>query len=480
MRKGLTKFVSVALTLVLVAEPAVLAQEELPDFGSRADSVLSKTRERMLGRSVILQLRNAGVINDDPLLNEYIGLLGSHIASHANDGDFGFDFLVIDDDSINAFAMPGGVIGIHAGLLLATENESELAGVLAHEITHVTQRHIARSIAAQRGSTLRTLAASLAAAVLARAAGGGAEATTGAITAAQALGVQRQINFTRSHEHEADRIGMGILASAGFSPAGMASFFEKLSGRASLSAVVIPEMLRTHPTSSGRIAEARARARQLPRIEHEDSTAYGLAKARIRVLTARTDEAALAYYRQRADSQDPADLYGRALSLMRGNLNDQAERIFRELQTEDPNVIAYRIGRAEALFADGLDAQAMAVYREAVAMSPRNIPLVISYGEALINSGRPDEAHEILLDLLNNVDPTPPQIELLARAASAEGDMINSYHYLAEYYASIGNPRLAIAQLNMALQAPGLNSVQRARFTVRLDEFQEWLEETER
>jgi predicted Zn-dependent protease len=479
MRKFLSKLVSIALATVLVVEHTALAQD-LPDFGSRADSALTKTRERILGRSIILQLRNAGVINDDPLLNEYISLLGSQLASQANQGDFEFNFFVIDDATINAFAMPGGVIGIHAGLLLASESENELAGVIAHEVTHVTQRHIARSMAAQRGSSLMTLAASLAAALLSSSSGASPNSTMGAITAVQALAAQRQINFTRAHEYEADRIGMGILADAGFDPSGMASFFEKLSQRESLSPSAIPEMLRTHPTSSGRISEARARARQLPRSDREDSLAYGLAKARLRVLTARTNEEAVAYYRVRADSTNPADRYGRALSLMRVGLSDQAERIFRELREEHPTVIAFRIGRAEALMADGLDEQAMAVYREAVALSPRNIPLVVSYGEALMNAGRPAEAHKILLDLLNNVDPTPKQIDLLARAANAEGDQINAHHYMSELYASVGNVELAITQLRLALDSPGLNNVQRARFTARLGEFQEWLAEAER
>jgi predicted Zn-dependent protease len=466
------------LACLLVAEPIALAQE-LPDFGSPADSVLSKAREKMLGRSVILQLRNAGVIVDDPLLNEYIGLLGSQLASQVNDGDFDFEFFVIDDDSINAFAMPGGVIGVHTGLLLATENESELAGVMAHEVSHVTQRHIARSIYDRQRTSILSMAAVLAAALLG-ASGGNGDVAMGAAAAAQAAAVQQQINFTRANEYEADRIGMGVLSRSGFDPIGMASFFEKLGRRESRSADVIPELLRTHPTSNDRISEARARARQLPRTNHVDSLGYGLAKARIRVLSARTPETAEAYYRLLADSTDPADRYGYALSLSVTGRHDQAERIFRALGTENPSVIAYRIGRAEALMAAGLDEQAMAVYAEANALSPRNVPLVISYGEALIVSGKAAEAHAVLLDLLNNVDPAPAQIELLARAANAEGDIINAHHYMSEYYASIGNLPLAIAQLNMALEAPGLNSVQRARFNARIDEFEEYLAEAER
>jgi len=454
--------------------------QELPDFGSPADSVLSKSREKQLGRSVIAELRRAGAIVDDPQLTEYIGLLGSELASHVNDGDFSFEFFVIDENVINAFAMPGGVIGVNSGLILATDNESELAAVIAHEVSHVTQRHIARAMYDQQRGGMMTMAATIAAMLLAGSSGSSGDAAMGAAMAIQAAGIQRQINFTRSNEYEADRIGMGVLSSAGFDPAAMASFFEELSRRESSAADVIPEMLRTHPSGSGRISEARARARQLPRTTPQDSMGYGLAKARIRVLSARTPADAMSYYRAREASTDPADRYGRALSLMGVGLADQAESIFRQLSGEYPNVIAFRIGRAEALLADGLDEQAMGVYAEANSLSPRNIPLVTSYAGALIEAGQPEKAHEILLDLLNNVNPTPAQIELIARAADAEGDRINSHHYMSEYFASIGELRLAIAQLEMALDVPTINSVQRARFLARIKEFRDYLAEAER
>jgi predicted Zn-dependent protease len=237
-------------------------------------------------------------------------------------------------------------------------------------------------------------------------------------------------------------------------------------------------MLRTHPLSTGRVAEARARSSQLPRVNHVDSIGYGLAKARIRVLFARRPDDALAYYQLRADSGDPADRYGLALSLDRSHRNDEAERIFRELSDEFPGVVAYRIGRAEALLADGLDELAAQVYEDALRVSPRNTSLVISYAEAMIEMGRPAGAHAILLDLLNNVRPTPGQIQLLARAAEAEGDLINAYHYLSEYFASVGDFELAVAQLQKALTLDGINDFQSRRFRARIVEFEEVLAES--
>ncbi len=185
------------------------------------------------------------------------------------------------DERINAFALPGGYIGVNSGLLLASETESELAGVLAHEISHVTQRHIARAAYDSQRTSIMSMAAMLAALVLGAASDMGGDAMQGVVTASQALAAQRQINFTRAHEHEADRVGIELLSGAGFDPYGMASFFEKLGRRYGGSSQYVPEMLLTHPVSADRVAEARERARQLPAVTHTSSPTYALAKAQI-------------------------------------------------------------------------------------------------------------------------------------------------------------------------------------------------------
>ena len=295
------------------------------------------------------------------------------------------------------------------------------------------------------------------------------------MTGAQAAAIQRQINFTRAHEAEADRVGMDVLARAGFDPNGMASFFEKLMRKTSASSRYVPEMLQTHPVSTSRIAEARGRARQLPHTDHADSMGYGLMKARLRVLSAKRPEEAMAAFAPVADSDRPDDRYGRALALLGVGRDDEAESIFNALSTEYPNVIAFRIGQAEALMAAGLTRQAIDLYEEGERLYPRNVPFVISYAKALIAAGRPDIAHELLLDLLNNVPPTPEQILLIARAANAEGAIINAYQYMAEYYASIGDLKLAISQLKLALDVPEVTSIERARLQARMDEFVSYL-----
>jgi predicted Zn-dependent protease len=471
---------SLLLAVALLGSASAETRGQLPDFGSPADVALSKDREQQLGRGVMLQLRNANVVVDDPQLSEYISTLGGQLASAANDGNFKFNFFFVKDNQINAFALPGGFVGVNAGLILASDNESELAGVLAHEVSHVTQRHIARAMYDNQRTSIMSMATMLAALLLGAATDMSGDAMTGIVMGSQGLAAQRQINFTRSNEHEADRVGMEVLAAAGFDTTGMSSFFEKLSKRYGGQQRFVPAILQTHPVTTERVAEARLRARQLPVNEHTDSVGYTLAKARLQVLTAPTPEAAFALFKDKLDSKAPADRYGLALSSMGMSLNDNAERLFRELSAEDPTVIAYRIGRAEALMASGSAESAMKLYKDDVRLFPRNVPLTISYAEALIASGQPAEAHELLLDLLNNVDPTPEQLRLIARAANAEGDVGNAYFYMSYYYASIGNLPLAIGQVRLALETPEVHTVDRQRFDARLRQLIDYLPDDER
>lgn len=465
-----------SLACLLLAGTAAAQDHDLPDFGSPAEGVLGQTQEAQLGRRVMLQLRSAGALLEDPQLDEYVGALGARLAGNVSDGQQQFEFFVVDDHDINAFALPGGHIGVNAGLITATDSESELASVLAHEISHVTQHHVARAIYDNQRTSLVSMAAMLAAMVLGAATNAQGNAMQGVVAAAQAATIQNQINFTRANEYEADRVGIEVLSAAGFDPQAMARFFEKLGRRYGLSEQHVPALLQTHPVTTERVAEARARARQLPAANPPDSVSYGLMKARVRVLTAATPQAALAYF----DAQQhpsTAERYGRALALMGVARNDEAERTFRELAKSAPEVIAYRIGEGQALRASGLDDQALAVFKEANDLFPRNMPLTLAYSEALIAAGQPGEAHRLLLDLLNqpHVRPAPEQIRLLARAANAEGDVGNAYSYMAEYYVSLGNLPLALNQLRMALEAPGVNAVDRARFEARSAELRQYL-----
>ena len=414
---------------------------------------------------------------EDPLVNEYINEIGRRIASQSNDGSHSFQFFVVEDERINAFALPGGYIGVHTGLLEATRNEDELAGVLAHEVAHVTQRHIARAIHANQRQSIMTTAMMLGAIILGAA--GGSDAFQAGMAVAQGTAAQAQVNFTRSNEHEADRIGITALADAGYDPHGMASFFEVMARQQPASlAMRAPEFLRTHPVTTDRIAEARVRAQDYPRVQSSDSTNYGLARARMIVSRHDTAAEAIAFFERRDyENQTDIEKYGRAVAYQRAGRHLDARRIYEDLLSGDQKVIAYHIGLGQSQLDLEQYSAGAKTFDRAVELFPRNVPLVVMYGEHLIRLGRADEAHELLLDLLNNVPPTPEQVRLIARAAADAGDSAESYYYMSEYRLMTGDLIGGIRYLQQALQLPELQEIQRIRFEARIDFIREYMTE---
>ncbi|MDH4105771.1 MAG: M48 family metalloprotease, partial [Gammaproteobacteria bacterium] len=417
------------------------------------------------------------MVLDDPEVHEYIQSLGLRLSSLAQDGNRDFNFFVVRDPAINAFALPGGFIGIHSGLMLETKNESELAGVLGHEIAHVTQRHIARGLEARSRANLMSTAAMLAA-ILVGAAGGSSDATMGAITAAQNMAAQAGINFTRENEYEADRIGIGVLAAAGFDPNAMPAFFDTMFRRTQLAPDRVPELLRTHPVTSNRIAESKDRALQYPPVSPKDSLSYSLMKERIRVLLVSRTGDPREYYA--AIGKNEADLslaqvYGRGLAQLYGGDAAGAVEAFTRLRQQYPEILAFHTALGQAQLSGGQTREALDTLERARALAPRNVPVTVRYGEALMQAGRPKRAHEVLLDLFNNTPPTQEQIRLTAMAANAAGDVADAYSYMAEYHLMGGDLMLAINQLELALSVPNLTDQQRAKFVARLKEIREWL-----
>lgn len=467
----------VACAGLLLAPDLSRAQVNLPDIGSPADAILSKSDEARIGQAIMRNIRATGKLVEDPQITEYVNEIGHRIAAYANEGEHRFTFFVVDDPNINAFALPGGYIGVHTALLEATRSEDELAGVLAHEIAHVTQRHIARAVHAnQRQSILST--AIMLGAILAGAAGGSGDAVQGAIAVAQGTAVQQQINFTRSNEYEADRVGIKALANAGFDPQGMASFFEVISRETQPVESRIPEFLRTHPVSSARIAEARSRARDVEVTPVPDTTDYGIAQARLQVSRQSTAEDAVSVFERKAyERQTDTERYGRAVAYLRAGRNREANRIFEELASKDKKVIAYHIGLAQSqLSLEQID-EARATFDRAMELFPRNVPLIVHYAQALMQLGEPKVAHRILLDLFNTTPPTPDQVRLIARAAIDAGDVAEAHYYMAEYSLMIGDLVQGVHFLRQALAVPELQEIQRIRFEARIDFIREYMTE---
>jgi len=478
MRSLATQFATLLATALLTLSAGTQAANEgddLPDIGSPAEAMMTLDDEYQIGRMIVRGLRDQDQILEDPEVTEYVRSIGYRLSSQAHDGAQRFNFFMVRDNTINAFALPGGFIGVNTGLMLETKNESELAGVLAHEIAHVTQRHIARSIAAQSRSSIVSTAAMLAAILVGAAAGGGGDAAMAGMAAAQSLAIQQQISFTRANETEADRVGLGILARSGFNPEGMPDFFETMSRRAGLSEANVPEMLRTHPVTVNRIAETKERAAQIQIEPQPDSLSYAITRERLRVLSTPAGKNPLDYYNatiQNEPDATAAQIYGRALALMMSGKAQQAVPVFQRLRDADPTVLQYHTALGQAQLQAKQDKAALNTLAHARELFPRNVAVTVRYAEALMQLGDPKKAHEILLDLFNVVPPTPEQARLTALAANAAGDVADSYYYMSEYHVMSGDLLLAVNQLQLALAVPKITSVQRARFQARLEEIQ--------
>jgi beta-barrel assembly-enhancing protease len=471
LNRLLILFTACMVTAAAGADP----HRDLPDIGSPADTVFTRSQADRIGRTIVHQLREQGSVLEDPEVADYILSLGHRIAAHAHEGEHRFDFFVVNDDAINAFALPGGYIGINTGLITATRSESELAGVLAHEIAHVTQKHIARRIAATGRTSILATAAVLAAIML----GASGDMVPAAIMSAQGIAIQEQINYTRSNEYEADRVGLHFLAQAGLDPMGMPSFFEVLARDAGSPGSRAPEFLQTHPLSSARIAETRNRAERTEARTIFESPAYDLMRARIRALNARTSDHALAIFRadlnREGDSASPATRYGWALALIRAGRYDEAVPVLEQLRAEDEATVVLHSALGEALILAGRPDEGLAVFEQAARLFPRNRPLTVRYAEALIRTRHFDQAHVLLLDLFNNVRPTPPQVRLIANAADAAGQKAEALYYMSEYHLLTGQLHMALEKLRLALLEPDLQPWQESRFEARIAELEPYL-----
>jgi beta-barrel assembly-enhancing protease len=258
------------LWLALALTPRALAQGALlPDLGGSDRADLSPQAERRIGETIMREARADPAYIDDPEVDDYLNSLGARLSAAAPGARHDFEFFALRDPTVNAFALPGGFIGVHTGLVTVTENESELASVLAHEIGHVTQRHIARLLGAQQRMQIPILAAVAAAILMARS---NPELAAAASTAAQAGGVQAQINYTRDFEREADSVGFQTLSAAGFDVRGMAQMFDLMQKTMRIADDgTVPGYLRTHPLNTERIANAQNRAASAPYRQHPDS-----------------------------------------------------------------------------------------------------------------------------------------------------------------------------------------------------------------
>jgi predicted Zn-dependent protease len=467
---------------LLHAQSLAPRAQPLPDLGDESQAMLSPMQERKLGESVIRQVRASGAYMDDPEVNDYLEQLGHRLVAAVPEGRQEFEFFAVPDSAINAFALPGGYIGVNTGLILLAQNESELAAVLAHEISHVTQHHITRMIAGQQRTLLMSLAA-LAVAIAAARAGGG-QAASAAVASAQALSLQSQLNFTRDHEYEADRIGFQRLDASGYDVTAPATFMERLQRASRFNdGGNTPSYLRTHPITYERIAEAQSRAQGKPYRQITDSLDFHLVRALLRSYSGTPQEAVKSFESSLAErkfNNEIAARYGLVASLLRTRDYKRAKSEMATLEKMAPPhpMIDAMIGH---VYLDAGDVE-LAVSRFGTALTryPNKMQLIYDYPEALLTANRPKEAVTFLERELVRFPNDGRLHRSAAKTYAALGKQMQQHRHQAEFYAWQGDLRGAVTQLELASKAGDGDFYQASVVETRLRTLRQELQEQQR
>ncbi|NOZ10741.1 MAG: M48 family metallopeptidase [Gammaproteobacteria bacterium] len=467
-----TRHLSFLITLFMVViTPAGAQIGDLPDLGDQSAAIISAAEERELGENFMRSARHQLRFLDDPELNAYIQSLGYKLAKLSGSRQK-FHFFIINDNSLNAFAVPGGFIGVHTGLILTTQTEAELASVLAHETAHISQRHLARMIArSKEKSSLPTIATLIAAAML------GGQAAEAAIAMTAAKSVKNQLDYTREFEREADRVGMQILAKAQFEPRAMSSFFQRLQTSSRIYDMGAPEFLRTHPVTSNRIAEARARADRYPKSFTQDSAAFHRFRVRARVLSSDDPEQTVKYFigglKSGKFTNENAYRYGYSLALLKANRLGEANKQVALLLSRNPGEIDYQMLKADIDLAMGRLSASLDLLTRAHQSYPHNPVINQRYASALLRGGQADKAKQLLRKVLRKHPNNPVLYEMLADAAENSGDPLTSHRALAEFYYLSGNAHAAIDQLKIASRYTRGNFYDQSGVDARMQEIKD-------
>ena len=446
-----SKYIAFVLLSVLAVVATIQASAQrsfdLPDIGDPTAATLPLSQEKRLGHIISRQLRSQLPIIEDVELNEYLTSLGKKLLSASTNNTLDFQFLLVDTPQINAFATPGGVIAINRGLVLVAESESELVGVLAHEIAHVTQRHLARLLSESKKLNwvgyLATISAVLAAAYNSQLAQLGTYAGI-------AVPIERTLNYSRTFEHEADWLGMQLMVEANYDPFGMPKFFNQLQsyGRGD----TVPEFLRTHPLTAKRISDSLNRADLYKGNYRHSSTEFVYAKAR---LIALTDTRRALASKPVVETNVNANQYQRAVALTHTGKAAQAIRLLESIRT-DRAVLAIDLALAEAYLAQSNHRSALALLKSLNEVHPGRESIMYQIGNALISAGKPAQALTRLRQFAQS-QHTPSLDKLIAKAATQKGEIWLGHKHLANYHQANGRMQVALEQLALAEKDPRIN-----------------------
>jgi predicted Zn-dependent protease len=474
MIKTITNIVGTAVSIFVLGTSSVAAantKNDLPEIGVVASSAISLNKEVLIGDALMRQLRGQAPIIKDPLLDEYIQDIGNRLVAQADNVKFPYEFFIINSPDINAFAFFGGHIGIHTGLIFNAKNESELASVLAHEVSHVTQRHIARSIEARQKSSPLQIASLLGSILLAAV---NPEVGMAAISVSNAASTQSSINYTRQNEKEADRVGIGILANAGFDPNGASSFFGILAEKNRLKSTPLAFLL-THPLPESRIADARTRAATFRPRNIPESINFHLAKSRILARYYANPQRNIEYFSEILRNQSyvfqQAAEYGLTLSYLANEQFEPALKLIEGLLQQEPNNLFYLDAYTDIAIEMKQHQKAIDKLSAQIVHTPYNRVLTLNLANVLIKTEDFEQATSLLKDYLLINPDNLLAYELLSDAYSRSEQKLEMHQVKAEVYALVAAYPRAIDELHNAYNYADERNIERKRIRARIEQF---------
>ena len=424
---------------------------ELPLLGDSSSGIVSKQQEYQLGRTWLKVFRSRVKEHDDPLMQLYFEELIYNLAVFSDLENPELELVIIKNPTMNAFAVPGGVIGIHTGLFAFAENEDQMVSVLAHELAHLSQRHFARGLEARRSSSIVTLAGLLAGLVVAATVGG--DAGMAAMSASQAYAAESQLRYSRSNEQEAERIGLQTMERSGRDPAAAGDMFETLLAKTRYSGTRIPEFLLTHPVTEKRIADARGRSMGSSRRHYLEHPDYYLMQARATVAmdsSAKTSVIKFQTELQNNTLRPDAANYGLALAYLNTRELIKAKTLIAALLTAQPRQIAYQYTDIEIDLAQENYTTALSKLNRLLALTPNNYPLMALESEILWQDHQYEKSAAVLTILTRNRPEDPMLWYRLAEVRGLAGNISGVHEARAEYFILVGAFDLAREQLGLA------------------------------
>jgi predicted Zn-dependent protease len=446
--------------------------DDLPMLGDASSAMVTPLQEHQLGRAWLALLRSEVGQLSDPELKDYVETSVYRLAETSQLQDRRLEFILIDSKELNAFAAPGGIVGINGGLFLNAQTEGEYAGVLAHELAHLSQRHFARGMEEQSKVQLPVMAALLAGIVMAAAGAGDAGVAT--IFGSQAAAIQSQLAFSRQREQEADRIGIINLQKTGYDPRNMPNMFERLMRQYRFDAKP-PEFLLTHPITEARIADTRNRAEQFPAGGVEDSLRYQLMRARVQLIYEDTPGMAAKRFRSLLDENPQSDpqRYGLAIAQIKGGQLNEARENLKPLLAKAPNEIIYNLAQIDLDITNNRLPDAQARVSRMLGLYPDSYPLNQASIELLLKENRTADAEKGLEALLKSRPNDPDVWNMVADTRGQNGNIIGLHQARAEYFALTGDFRQAQQQLDFAKRRANDNFQLASRIDARQRELQE-------